>query len=379
VDSVQFIMAVWGEAYTDLFLSVTLPNHLSAGNLGMCRTRPERCILKILTTSPDAEVISAAPVLGRVRDLLDVEIVRIDDVDLTDKWGAMSEFHRRAVVAAANEDAALVFLGPDAIWGDGSLAHAIEAAASGKRAVMVMGLRAVKETFLPWYERHFPANEAHVATISCRELVGATLEHLHPQHTWGMWGAGAFTRVPSHIYFPVEDKGLVARCLHLHPLVVIPRDRSVVPRGTIDGDYMGRAGLLPSDFHFLNDSDQAFSCDITRRDYLSPPPPGRASVDRIAGWAWRNTNAAHRRYIGQRMLVHSEDLDAQWQMVSAESDRVVDAILTRLESTGPERLLRVAQWVLLDWRGELRRAAVRALGEERVARLRGRLRSQLGV
>src|SRR5688500_13898490 len=98
----------------------------------------------------------AASVYSRLQALMEVRAVEIDGLDLSAKYGAMAACHRLAIKAAAEEEAALVFLSPDALCADGTLAHALDVAATGKRAVMVAGLRVIKETFLPWFlETHY--------------------------------------------------------------------------------------------------------------------------------------------------------------------------------------------------------------------------------
>src|SRR5207237_5452629 len=131
-------------------------------------------------------------------------------------------------------EAALIFLSPDGLCSDGTFAHALNLAAEGKRAVMLTGIRAVKETFLPWYVQNAYSESDHAAPISSRDLVAAGLAHLHPQNQWLVWGSPVFSRWASSLLFPVDGAGFVARCFHLHPLLVDPRVRTALPSSTID-------------------------------------------------------------------------------------------------------------------------------------------------
>src|SRR5438046_107350 len=82
----HFITAVWEAEYTDLFLTATLPNELSAGNLGACATRPDRIVFKIYTTARDAETIRGASVFKKLQSLVETKVVTFERIDSRAKY-----------------------------------------------------------------------------------------------------------------------------------------------------------------------------------------------------------------------------------------------------------------------------------------------------
>lgn len=181
---IHFLMVVWGDEYSDLFLRVALPVCLSPQNLGFFRERGY-AEYKIYTTSADAQTITQAPIFRKLEEFLPVEIILIDDLDIqrTDnemdvkKHLRMNECHRRGIVAANKKGAAFTFLMPDAIWSDGSLKRMAEIIDSGKRAVLMAAPRVTRETIVPEFLGDYYCEKDFTATITPRKLVELSLRH----------------------------------------------------------------------------------------------------------------------------------------------------------------------------------------------------------
>jgi hypothetical protein len=366
---IHFVLVVWGDEYGRLFVDTTLPNYLSLGNLGSLKSRRVEAEFKIYTTRDDAERFGSAPSLRALGNVVNVRFEFLDDIDRSNKHGAMAESHRRAVVDANRVEAMIMFLAPDVLCSDGTFAHAIDAASNGKRAVMVAGLRAVKETCLPWLRERYQAHGEVILTVSGRDLVKGALTHLHPHSEWLVWGSSAYPRWACAAYFPVGDEGFVGRCFHLHPLLLNPRRRNVVPMGTVDDEYVALTGLRDDEFHVITDSDDGFVCDLSRRDQFGDPVPGRASAERIAAWASRHASAAHLGYARHPILFHVGDVDGKWQTAVRQSDLVVESVMRMVEAKGLGKAWARARWAVADPRTEGRRWAVALCGEQNVGAL----------
>ncbi len=301
----HFVTGVWGDSYADLFLNVALPNHISSGNLGTFHGR-DGSVYKIYTTSKDAERIKNSPVFSKLAGIMSAEIVLIDDVNVEIKHSAQMECHRRAIRAADRDGAILVFLSPDSIWSDGTFANLARLAAAGKRAVMVAGIRLVKETFVPVFLEGYYSKADLTASISSRELVKLALDHLHPITKSLFWGSREFNPGwPSHLYWQVNKEGLLARCFHLHPLMVNPYERSVLPLTTIDGDYIFLACPNPDDWYVVEDSDEIVGCEISSLSQNAGDiAPNSSSIIELATWAKYRTNLHHRQIVMHRTQFH---------------------------------------------------------------------------
>ena len=349
----HFVTVVWGEAYTNFYLRIVLPTQLSPGNLhyfqGMSASS-----YHIYTTSKDIEVIKNVSSYAVLSEYMPVEIHLIDGLDLTVKYQAMIECHKRAIQNADKAECAIIFLSPDAIYSDGTFMHLVKLAEKGIEAVMVAGIRVAKETFTPSFLERHRANDDLSISISSRQLVKIAMKHLHPFSILSFWNSKSFTQGPSHLYWKVDDEGLLARCFHLHPLMVNPSRRGVLPSGTIDDDYILLSCQSPAHIHVVSDSDEIAICEVSASNQFGDIPHCRSSVWRVAIWVAGHTDAIHRNFFRNKIRFHSEDISSRWEEVEHDSEDVIG------------RILRGAGWV-------------KAWQTSRLGLRLGALRSGLGV
>ncbi|AMV25615.1 hypothetical protein VT84_14555 [Gemmata sp. SH-PL17] len=329
----HFITVVWGAQYVETFLKTVVPNNLSPGNLPALRTR-DRSVYVIATAPPDADRIRASAEYKRLSACMRTEVVAFDDIDFTqNKYAAMTECHRRTVRAAEGDGAAVVFLAPDAIWSDGSFARLEAIAATGKRLIAMCGLRVVRETFAPdLLAAHFRPADGTL-TVGARDLVRLSLRHLHPICGQLFWDSPVFAGWPSLLFWRAGRDGILARCFHLHPLMVHSAHRGVVPEGTVDADYIWLACPDPGDVYVVGDSDEIFACDMSpAAQNICEFAPNTASVESVAAFARQQANEQHRRFLAHRIRLHAgiEPDALDWGAAEAASDATVDAILDLL-------------------------------------------------
>jgi hypothetical protein len=327
----HFVTAVWGDEFTDLYLNVGLPAQLSPGNLFAFREKGGS-VYKIFTTSRDAERIRRSSAFIHLANILPTEIVLIDDIELITKYGAMAEAHRRAIQAADREHAAIVFISPDQIWADGTFVNLWELALAGKRVVLVATPRLTKETTVPAFLRRQMNDESASACISSRELVTFALNHFHPITKSLFWDAEDFNRWPSHLYWNVKQEGFVARCFHLHPLMVNPKARGILPESTIDDDYVELACPHREDFYVVEDSDEIVGFEVSSSDSVFGIARGEPSESRISCWARHHASPRHRDFLSHTIRFHGADISSKWNPVETLSDQVVESIRVSCDS-----------------------------------------------
>jgi hypothetical protein len=366
----HFITAVWGQVYTDLFLQIVLPNQLSLGNLPFFRDKPGSATYKIYTTQGDADRIRQSPIYARVTEAVAVEIERLDDIDLGRKYSAMSECHRRAIRAADEAGAALVFLSPDLIWSDGTFKRLWEHAQGGTRVVMIGSIRVTKETFVPEFmDRHFSRSDA-TASVTARDLVRLALKHLHPVTKALFVDSDHFDPGTAHLYWRVTPDGILARCFHLHPLMVNPVVRGLLPLSTIDADYTPLACPDPKVLYVVEDSDEIAGFEVSAREQFGTFKRRKFRAVDAAFYARYWTQRHHREFVDHPIRIHACDLTPQWQSVESASNEVVQTIQRYLRYPAiylPGKILARAA------RKSLRYLLLPFLGESGVERLKRRL------
>lgn len=258
------ITIVWGEVYTDLFLRFALPTQLSAGNLPAFR-QVEKAVYAIYTTSKDAETIRTSSVYSALYDIVYPEIVEIDDIDLNqNKMVVWNECQKRAILAGNRDNSILIFLSPDDLWADGSFSNLLKIAASGKKVVLVNTVNLTKETFVPAFVQEFTPNKDLSISVTPRELVRLSLDHLHPLYKAWTWDSKDYCYPPysPHIYWKVNQEGLLGKGFHIHPLLVNPARKDVVPSHAVDVDYIHSACPNIKDIYVVEDSDEILYCGL---------------------------------------------------------------------------------------------------------------------
>jgi hypothetical protein len=369
----HFITAVWGEAYTELFLRLVLPNQLSAGNLGFFRDKPGSATFKVYTTQRDAERIRASPAYARLAEAVTPDISLVEDIDLSGKYSALTQCHRRAIASADAVGAALVFLSPDLIWSDGTFRRLWQLAHTGTRVVMVGSIRVAKETFVPEYLARHLSPAVGMAGVGSRPLVALALKHLHPLSQSLFWDSDRFDSIgPSHLYWRVGSDGMLVRAFHLHPLMVNPVVRGLLPSSTIDADYTPLACPDPRAVYVVQDSDEIAGFEISARGQFGSFRPKRARVADVAFYARYWTQAHHLNFVDRSIRIHAGELSSAWHSIERESDEVVAAVHRYLRwpavYLGPKIAARSA-------RKAIKYALLPLIGSARVQRLKKRLTS----
>ena len=327
----HLILLVWGDEYTKLFTDIGLPALLSDGNIpALARSFPT--VFKIYTRPQDVPSIMASAAYRRLAPLVETQFLDFDPTRSGDKYAAMTACHRLALQEAAEKHAAVVFLAPDTIWADGSLATVARAAMAGKRAVMQGGLRVMRDTALPALSRFYVEGATGVASVPPRALVRVALDHMSADFAAWFWDSPDFSRNPANVYWRVADEGLIARCFHLHPLMLFPERKVADFISTLDDDLALLAIPRYESIHVVEDSDEIFHIDLFDGDaraglnvLASGPTPHY-----LAEWALQCANLHHRRFVHHRLRWHTGPVTAAWKNVEAASDRVVGHVTLRL-------------------------------------------------
>lgn len=309
---------VWGRPYLDFFLNVCIPNQLGPGNVPAL---PPGSRYRILTRSSHVDEIDSHPMVQALRRLIAVDIIVIEALDqfADGPFGTelMIACHQRAIADILEDDAAIIMLSADFVLSDNTLAAVVRRHREGYRAVVNTGLRLAAETFVPALK----ASGAPLAALSSRQLVRMAMPHLHP-HTRSMFAdSQRFSKSPVAVYWPVGENGLLARCFHLHPLMVDPMRAVPLHIGTNDGPYLAEACPDFSRVHVVADSDelQMFEITTAERQVIGVTKSGLSS--------WRAAIVAERCdalqmhfWQSHPIRLHADVVDDRWHGIAATAE-----------------------------------------------------------
>tara|TARA_R110002072_G_scaffold51608_1_gene138376 strand:- start:6501 stop:8741 length:2241 start_codon:yes stop_codon:yes gene_type:complete len=307
------------------------PNNLGA-------FAPGEVLYRVFTRAADAEQVRAVHE-GVLPEGVTLDVVEVREIDELPPYDAVIASHRQAIQAAVEEGAALVVLTPDAIWTDGSFSSARRHALAGKRALVMCSVRVSSPEFLPLYRAMLDAG-----TPNPRDVVGLALRNLHPISEALFWKRRGFSNHPSHLYWRVGEGELLARCFHMHPLMINPARVEAALAGSIDEDFVSQACLGMEDVHVITDSDEGAAFDLAdpgQPTGTEDAPRRGANPFRVALWAQLHADPFHREYVRRHVRLHAGPVDpARWAAAERASDQVVGKIERLVDSPLLYRLQR---------------------------------------
>ena len=323
---IHVCIAVWGKEFIELLLDVTVPNQLTPGNLGAL---PPGCRYRLFTRAEDVAVLEGSAVIRRARETLPVDVVAVPELSSSgNRYQQMTACHRQAAVEANVAGTALVFLSADSFLAEGVLAALVARHAAGARAVVSLALRLDKESFLAALDA-----AGGVRSLGSRPLVDLAMRHLHLFTRQHLADASPFGLFPTAVYWR-SGAGLLARSFHLHPLLVDPVRRDVIPKGTIDGGYLARCCPRIEDVHVVTDSDELVVFELS--------PAGRriggasrAALPLLRAAAVASRCDAHQlAYWSRDVRLHSTELGGEWRSAEQAAARFASRVV-RMRPLGP--------------------------------------------
>jgi len=330
----HLVTAVWGKRYVDLFVDVCLPNQMTAGNLLALREDSE-VTYKIYTSSQDAPIILGHELFRKIQEIIPTEVIELDHLfrqesrSVSNALLLMTQCHKIAVDSANLKDAALVFLPPDQIYSEGAFSRLAELAMSGKRVVMTPAIRLSYESIVDILKDIAKKSDGEIS-LTPRELVRTALPHLHPITESMFVNATNFTSAPTHFYWKVDESGFVARCFHIHPLMIWPREKHPLREGNFDTDYLTQACPDYRDYHIVCDSDEIAAFEMSADAYR----PGQGAelkvgegLGDISGFIKGHGNFIHRKFLTNKIIIHAGELTPKWEEIKQVSDRFIEKIL----------------------------------------------------
>jgi hypothetical protein len=312
----HILVPVWGEHYVHVFLAFALPSLLADGNLPSL-PRDATQTFRVYTTAEDAETIRRSAIYHRLSDLIAVDI-RIVSLGSAAPHQVMSDCYRDGIECASALDAAVIFLTADIILAMDTFEALQRQLAMGRRAVMTVGPRLRLDPAALVFEKSFRKDDG-VLAVPKRELARLAVTLMHPFCECHLVNGGSEFFIPANLIWRVDQDGLLFHCLHLHPLMVHPREKIGQFFSTIDDEYVALACPDPRDIHIVVDSDELAIAELTSAERVLGGPRRNRPTEALA-WAWIQSTPQHRDFLKIPIRYHSTELTPDaWQPAEAEA------------------------------------------------------------
>ncbi|HEY3198788.1 MAG TPA: hypothetical protein VGJ57_12330 [Nitrospirales bacterium] len=327
-----FTVIFWGDAHRRYFLDLLLASLLSPNNIPVLNPARKSKFL-IVTTRSDWDALQSEPLFQQMTRYLEpvwfeMPFPQPDDL----KMLVMSRGHKQVTMRAFADRAYGIFVTPDLVLSDGSVAAMQRLAEAGRKVVLSVAIRFAQETLLQELERQGYLKSGQSLVLPARDLMRIALQHLHTETLRYEFDAPYFADLPISVYWWVpEGHGMIIYSFSWAPLLVDyaalrDHDASTFDEWTMDGDYIHRNFPDPDDVYVCRDSDELVLVSFTKEADLHfdlTVDPRRRWWNRFAVsakaqriWDLRDSpimDPLKRSIFQQPVYLHSTDLTPGWQ------------------------------------------------------------------
>jgi hypothetical protein len=264
-----FIVAFWGERFRDFLADFCLPTLLSPNNIP-CLTGGRRNRFIFCTTPEDWGILQQTPIFSMLARHVEPVLIEVPPAPPgRSACEHMGLGHKLALQMAHRAGAYSVFLTPDLMVSDGTMAAVERHARSGRTVVLTVALRFGEE---PLFERLADMGLVNPGerlsqlgrplSITGREMVAAGVPSFHSETQTYEFNAPYFASLPVACWWRVPgETGIVLHSLSWCPVlldhsIVEQHDTSVLDWWTIDADYVYRNFGDRPDAYIVTDSDE---------------------------------------------------------------------------------------------------------------------------
>ncbi|MDR4493603.1 MAG: hypothetical protein AB7P17_12740 [Nitrospirales bacterium] len=337
-----FTVVFWGAEHRGYFTDLLLASLLSPRNIPALN-KARRNKFLIVTTLQDWTILQDHALFQLLCQYVEPVFFEMPFPEKHDqKMLVMSRGHKLVSMKAYEDEAYGVYVTPDLILSDGSVAAMEQLAEQGRKVVLCVAIRFRQETMLPVMEERNFLKQGQPLAISSRELMGMALQNLHSETLRYEFEAPHFADFPISVYWWASpDKGMIIHSFSWAPLVVDygaleHHDTQTFDNWTLDGDYIHRNFPNPDDVYVVTDSDEISLVSFTKESDLHfdliPEPTksqyGVLSHDFKVGLIRSLKDSLimdplKRTIFPQGVFLHSEEITPEWNEAAEQSTRVI--------------------------------------------------------
>ena len=327
----RVITYAWGERYVDVLLTLTLPALLAAGNLPYVVSEVP-CELVILTERRFFSKFNRHPVIGRIKELCPVRLMRLDDLIVSkDKYGMTLTYalHRGfSDLGPAMTEHWQIFLNADFILADGSLRTVIGHLFRGQKIVAAPSYCTIAEEVIPELRNHLD-DATSTLSISHRELARLVLQHRHTVIRGKTVNQTSFhMRYADQFYWSVDDTTLIGYQMPVSIVGLRPQRYLVEPNSYWDfgliWEYCPQADIC-----VIGDSDEFTMLELRDRsvaeDQIVPGPVDKKAIaERMVTWV----TPYQQHFLKFPLTLHDRDLPPNIDDANSQLRSFVDDVMS---------------------------------------------------
>lgn len=306
------VTAVWGKAYIEGFLKLSMLSSLAPGNLPALAKEADVEYV-ILTAEANVRVFQNSPQYKRLKSVVDVKFVFIDDLIVKQIYGVVLTLAYFRAIKSMGEEARniyFIFMNSDFVLADGSLRSLIPHFKRGVNVVLAPSFRASEEAVLPLLREAVDV-ENSVLAIPPRQLVDMALIFQHPTVIAKTLNQSFLKSLyPNNLYWRVGNTTMLGHYFLLFMLVIRPT--RLPEQAVCFCDYSFVPEFCPgAEATVLTDSDEFFLLETQNASYeWMYIAPGKNDIETAVTTVRDWSTEEHRRYSSHTLVFHSAELPA---------------------------------------------------------------------
>jgi hypothetical protein len=345
-----FNVVLWGERFRNYFTEYCIPSLLAPNNLPALINKTANQFL-ICTLKEDWEALNKNESFKALSHYVTPIFMEIP-APKPGRSGCqhMGIGHKMATERCFQDKAYGIFLTPDLILSDGTLAAVQKHALAGYHVVYCAALRFTEEPLfqglrdLNIYDPKDNQDQYHKSlNATGRDLVKIGVPAFHSQTLTYDFGAPYFAPAAPAAYWRIpEDGGVLLHCLSWCPMLL---DYSIVKQHctkaleewTMEGDYVARNFLHSDEIYICTDSDEMMMISWAPADY-QPLPLNSDFLRRNSNWLcnWINgifvrATLEHPMYDPMKVKIfptpvfwHVKDLTPTWFKLEKKIQKIIN-------------------------------------------------------
>lgn len=315
------VTTVWGDWHIKMLLEINVPSMLASQNLPAL-VQQTKVTYEIYTQDEDYNKINGAAVIQEMRRYLNVNVLLLTGVDLTNPIAAHHQVWMWGIEKAKKTGQLILLMPPDVVWSNGSFRTIGNRLKDGHRNILMTFMRA-EETGFEESISALRKPDSLDLELSGEELVSLSIRSLHPLMAAYLHDSEHFPIHPEMIFWPVENEGLLLR--------VLAREMFLFDPATLEVNQMALPSkpLAPGETCFIDNSDDLFAVSLTpiNADIKWYRQPQKADPIEIAGWWLTYDSPANDFTVSHKIRWHFAPVtEEKWKAVERVSDIFVRKI-----------------------------------------------------
>ena len=326
----QIINVVWGIRYIDTFLKLSLPTQFAEGNLKGLRLKPNYIIY---TDSIGKNYIVQAPIYKKLTACTNVIFRKITINAKQNSFDLLLKCHADAIQQANKIKAPIILLSPDALLSINVLSYLTKKVEDKKRLIALCSARMSLEKYREIITTRSLLSKQEIQW-SPQELAVMTIKHLHRRGQCLLMGGDCISSHPSHMYWKLDVNNLVAKCYHLHPLLIWPEADHIYPSISVDGkDFLEKICPNKKSWEVVQDCREIALFEISSDQQFKEDIQIPINRFHLKKWIVENTSKAHHYFMKHTIILGDGIEKEEWKEKIIEANSFLETIFDRKFST----------------------------------------------